>query len=81
MAIKSGLSRHTVLSIPRRLIQLCFVILPVKISYTICYLIYCVKAGYFWPLKIVLSRHNLLAITQILIQFFLKPVKRVDTMC
>ena len=36
MAIEIGLSIHTVFSTPRIFIQLCFIILPVKIEDTMC---------------------------------------------
>ena len=48
-----------------------------------CQIIYCVKVGYFWCLKSGLSRHNVLAIPQILIKFCctIRSVKKLDTMC
>ena len=46
MDIGSGLSRHTGLDTPQRLIQFFFTIWPVKLAWTICYLIYHVKDGY-----------------------------------
>ena len=83
LTIESGLIRHTVLYIPRRLIQLCFIIWPVEKSDTMCKLIYCAKVGYFWKLKTGLSRHTVLDISQRIIQFcfVIWPVKIADTMC
>ena len=45
LSVESGLSRHIVLDNPIRLIQLHFIIWPVKKEDTMCYLIYCVKVG------------------------------------
>ena len=50
LAIEIGLIRHTVLATPWILIQFYFILLPVKIENTMCYLMYWVKVGYFWPL-------------------------------
>ena len=81
--MESSFSRHTVVAITRRLIQFYCIIWPVKKSDIMCYLIYCVKFGYYCPLKSGLSRHTVLAIPQILIQFYciIWPLKKSENMC
>ena len=80
-SLKSGLSRYTVLAIPRILIQFCYTISPVNKSYTMCQIIYCVNLCYIWSLKSEWSRHTVLAIPKILIQFccIIWPVKKAYT--
>ena len=50
---------------------------------TFCYLIFYVKFGYFWLLKICWNRHDVLAIPLLIMQFcyFIQPKYKVDTMC
>ena len=77
--MKSGLGRHTVLDIPQRLIQLCFIIWPVKIEDTVCLLIYCDKVLVLSAIESGLSRHTAITIPQRLIQlcFIVWPVKKI----
>ena len=81
--MKSKKIRNTVLFVSQRYIQFWCIIWSFKISYTMCYLIYCNIWWYIWPVRCKKNRRTVLDVSQWSIQVccIILLVKNGDNIC
>ena len=53
LSIEKSFNQKQRVNYPTKINAILLFILPVKVEDTMCYLIYCVKVGYFGPMQVV----------------------------